>query len=914
MRALNDQDRRSQVPMHEATASRKYFEPTALSYMSSNLKNSKFRTLPADGIPNLIASPTPSIVTDCESLDVLTTSANRSLESSSYSTCLVSPLSFNHATEDNIYPHDNNEAFLSPSLNSKGRIPILFPVTKAHDTMNFWQDTDEANELVAAIAESGDSSKHVHQGCVNMPLLKIFSHLTSKITSLLGVQVPSPAFDSTLHSPEITNEEMAQDQLSNFDKGAHNERQSAGGDESLLVYDLQPHLKIGLDSTLNLPILKSISTEDDLPKIDDNYQASMEPQMSFLTPTKRLLTQNISTSLPITTQAWFTSGNYEAPNTDTSIPLSENNLQFQDNNCKPALTTIFQSSSLPKQVGLVGSIEDWNGKSPSRRRTRSVKVHSLPEFVCSLKTCTNSPGEECEKISHVDPTCAPSLPFDHVCKNKSMVEYQECETDSGCKDLHHQPQHEQRIESLPSQKAENLILIGSEHDRKGDYSRALHYYKKAYAEQSVHDQAEVEEDTLVIENTMKSIALASILHRIGLIEWKSGNYTSSSESLQQAANTMRPIWKDTNLFGLELSDILTSLGRVNTSLGQHDDGMNNCIESLQILRNLLVPSEGTGMVVSGMDEKTVPEQINTLITHDQSHKSKNKREGFIFHPAVARSLQCIGVIYDRCGKYSIAKHIFYDAIHIQRNTVGTSHIDFATSVNALGSVYEKIGKSKKAMRCFKKAKQIYIRELGEYHVDVAVALNNIGQIYHDLGNFNKSMAAYESGLNVMITIVGENHRNVSAIRHNIGLLLMEIGRVDEAMMILKDVLKSQRKSLGDNHIDIATTLDSIGEIYVKKGKLQRGLKLYHKSLQIRRKVLGTKNLHVGLSLDRIGKHHLFHAMKEGSANDAVRVLKEALEIYRLNCLPDSDFRVSTATSNLQTSCQLQKHRSKRGNS
>jgi len=493
------------------------------------------------------------------------------------------------------------------------------------------------------------------------------------------------------------------------------------------------------------------------------------------------------------------------------------------------------------------------------------------------------------------------------------------------------PYHIPKFTSTYNRSPQQSLWLenATQYEVKGNYTKARYYYDLYLAQlressNTFHPQQNkpvssdcVEEKTETSEHEIQipisyAIEMAWLLHKVGVVRWKTGEYDTSLSPLLEATSSLRHLYVNSSCdgenrksYGVGLGEILNSIGMIYFSRGECEQARMFFEESYDILKNVCTQSPpdvvhiATNKCKEGLrQQKNEYDKESGKLKPLQGSQQEAEVEitGIIMHPSMAQTIIAIGMIDDVQGKYSIALQKFKRGYYIQRRILCDDHVDIAATFNVIGITRGKMAHHKKAIKYHKKALKIYTQRLGKNHVDVAVTQNNIGQIYYLLGNFTKSMVAFTESLRVMKVALGESHRNVAASLHNISLIHLACGEVDEALLILKDVFKSQRKALGDDHMDVALTLESIGDAYERKGRLDRGIKLYKKALRIRRNAYGKSHLYVAFTLDRIGKSLMSHGK---DLKEAMRRFHEALNLYQLNGLLNEDERVILARTNLQ---------------
>ena len=439
--------------------------------------------------------------------------------------------------------------------------------------------------------------------------------------------------------------------------------------------------------------------------------------------------------------------------------------------------------------------------------------------------------------------------------------------------------------------------------------------------------------------------VADVLHEIGIIHWKAGSYSESLLALQDALTiyqqclivspmstqsvvdeaTGRKISKNTDAD--TLADVLVSFGRVHFSVGAYDNAMKYYSEALYIQTDVYAVDPLLENVLSGDNDAELPgiyeNQVNTASFYKQSTppveaplspsskrtKAKKRRKAAIDHPGIARTTICIGMVYEKRGKYARAMRYYKDGMRTQRASLGevggsvTNHVDLAATLNAVGALYEKTGEHALAMKYFDEALSIYRSQLGTEHPDIAVTLNNIGHVHFQRAEYEAAMHSFENALRIMKICLGESHRNVAATMHNIGLVYAACNQHEKALKLYRDVLTFQRAALGDFHFDVAVTLDSVGSAYEGQGRYDKAAKFYGKALRIRREALGREHLFVAMTLDRLGR---FHLERDRDYGKAIRRLEEARVIYVANSIPADDPRVTGIVAVIEAAQNLKR--------
>ena len=89
-------------------------------------------------------------------------------------------------------------------------------------------------------------------------------------------------------------------------------------------------------------------------------------------------------------------------------------------------------------------------------------------------------------------------------------------------------------------------------------------------------------------------------------------------------------------------------------------------------------------------------------------------------------------MYWETGDLEKAKEYYEWALKIQKQQLGTNHVDVASSYNNLGTVYSKTGDLEKAEEYYEWALEIKKEQLGANHVSVATSYSNLGTVYWEM--------------------------------------------------------------------------------------------------------------------------------------------------------------------------------------
>eukprot|EP00797_Seminavis_robusta_P010195 Sro174_g076730.1 Tetratricopeptide repeat (560) ;mRNA; r:65653-67332 len=398
---------------------------------------------------------------------------------------------------------------------------------------------------------------------------------------------------------------------------------------------------------------------------------------------------------------------------------------------------------------------------------------------------------------------------------------------------------------------------GDRLEQQGRLQEALHYYGLCF-------QLEEALDTSLDDS-------AAIHLKIGIVYWKMSAYQESLNALyfvlSMYEDALGPTWLEQspnflNATTLAVSETFLLLGRVHLSLGESDEARDHVKQCLSVL------------------------------------STSHHMEDDLIHPIFARALHSLGMTYEACGRHSKALKYYYEALNMQRQVYGNSHVDVAASLASIGSLQEKLGSYDMAMKCLVDALAIYESQptLEGCQVDIGSILTLIGWICFLQGHDESAMEAYQESVDNFTAVLGPNHRNVASVRVQIGMIHNKCGRCEEALATYKAALTLQRRALGDVHEDVAITLDAMATSYDGLGKYRKAISTLDEALHIRRGALGKRHLDVGKTFANLGDLHL-KIQKEQLARQCY---SNAFKIFQANEVPSDDMRLQAVSRSLQT--------------
>jgi tetratricopeptide (TPR) repeat protein len=152
-----------------------------------------------------------------------------------------------------------------------------------------------------------------------------------------------------------------------------------------------------------------------------------------------------------------------------------------------------------------------------------------------------------------------------------------------------------------------------------------------------------------------------------------------------------------------------------------------------------------------------------------------EKEG-LDHPAVALSLNNLGLLHKARGDYTQAESAYLFALAHGEKARGANHPSVAKTLNNLAALYEVQGRYDKALAHYQRSLSIKEWAFGPYHLSVALSLNNLAGLYCKQGHYAQAEPLYRRALTIREIRLGLNHPLVAASLDNLASLYRSTNR------------------------------------------------------------------------------------------------------------------------------------------
>jgi tetratricopeptide (TPR) repeat protein len=264
-----------------------------------------------------------------------------------------------------------------------------------------------------------------------------------------------------------------------------------------------------------------------------------------------------------------------------------------------------------------------------------------------------------------------------------------------------------------------LKVIGMVHAKTGDLDLAMSFFSEAM--------------TMLRSSGGDNIASggetqASILTRMASIHVKKADLTQAMDHYREAYELTVQNRGTTN--HQDVAGILHYIGGVLHKRGEYDDAMDCYQEAIRIYHSTLGPGNpivaGTLVMVGSIHYKR--RNLDSAMMFYREALRLNRDVYGLHHPDIAPILKSIGTILTKKGEYHEAYDVFRDVLSIKCTIHGTGHPEVASAYKSLGNVHYKLGELADAERQYRHALNIYRRTRGEDHADTIGARTTIDHI------------------------------------------------------------------------------------------------------------------------------------------------------------------------------------------
>jgi tetratricopeptide (TPR) repeat protein len=170
------------------------------------------------------------------------------------------------------------------------------------------------------------------------------------------------------------------------------------------------------------------------------------------------------------------------------------------------------------------------------------------------------------------------------------------------------------------------------------------------------------------------------------------------------------------------------------------------------------------------------------------------------------------------GRYARGETYARKSLELRMRSSGGDVRETAADLAALAGLLDAQGKDAEAERLYEQALSIFERALGQDHYEVAVSLDNLAAIHFSRGNTMLAEAYYWWALNNKKRTLGDDHPDVAMTLNNMAVMFTAQGKLDEAEQMHKSALTIVVRALDPSHPHISTCAENYAELLRDRGR------------------------------------------------------------------------------------------------
>ncbi|HAZ00977.1 MAG: hypothetical protein A2W95_06680 [Bacteroidetes bacterium GWA2_40_14] len=314
------------------------------------------------------------------------------------------------------------------------------------------------------------------------------------------------------------------------------------------------------------------------------------------------------------------------------------------------------------------------------------------------------------------------------------------------------------------------------------------------------------------------------LINLGIIYFRSGNYTKASDNFNHALIIAK---KHNDL--TSISNITNNLGTVYKEMGKYPEALdcfNQSVGSYQQLNDKI--GESASLTNIGILFKELG-NYNQAVTYIA--KSLQIKREIQAQDKIPASLIILGDIYCEWKKFELAIDYYYEALDLSKKSENIA--DQATALYGLAQVYQKTDVYPKALDLLTEAAQMF--ESVDSKKELAQTLNNMGVVYstklNDVKNADQFFKRAETYYLEMDLKVG-----LAELEHNKGIHYYNQGLWDKAIASFEQ--SNKLKPYSTYHL--FSNYNFLAECNIKINNLPAAIFSYQKALQYKDSILNDR--------------------------------------------------------------------------
>ena len=344
--------------------------------------------------------------------------------------------------------------------------------------------------------------------------------------------------------------------------------------------------------------------------------------------------------------------------------------------------------------------------------------------------------------------------------------------------------------------------------------------------------------------------------------------TSPREMLARVAERIDRELRDQPLVRARLK---TTLGRIRTNLGHHQEARAQLEEALALRETHLGPDRpetaetlhALGILFSEQGDYPACRRCfsRALEIHERVYGPE--------HPLTAASLTYVAFAQWRLGQFDGARVAFERALPIRERELGPEHAAVAETLYLQAILLADSGQLENAAAGARRSLAIREKRLGRDDIAAGRSAGLLGAVLLNLQSPGQALPYLERALSIAERRLGPEHDGVADPLVNLGWALLGTGDVNAAQERFDRALRVTESTVGAAHPRAADALDGLGQVALRRGDHALARQCFERGLAIREGSLGADHPYVARSLRGLS----LAASAAGDAKGALEFLK-----------------------------------------
>jgi len=368
----------------------------------------------------------------------------------------------------------------------------------------------------------------------------------------------------------------------------------------------------------------------------------------------------------------------------------------------------------------------------------------------------------------------------------------------------------------PEIRAELMEQIAGIYMHLGEFRKAVHFSGLAL----------LKKQSLYGPDSPESAHVESLW---GSCLWKIGNYRQAEATLRHTLALQKRDSKKE-----EISETLSSLGALYSTLGRYNEAAAAHQEALKISREIFGP-ESAQAAADLQNLGVVRWSQGRLGEAEKAVRGSQRIRLHIFGEDSVENATCLhnlASILSDAKKYMEAEECFRRAIFLREKIYRAAHPDLALSISGLSGVLMHEGKEEESLALAERAVEITRRIYGSHHTGLAIQLNNLGYRFYNFNSLDKAEACFREALEIWEGTLPSDHPNLTTALSNIGMILFTKGDLAKAEAFLRKSLTCQENSANPAFGNMCLSLVNLGRILDAEGKSEEALEKLEEARRI----------------------------------------------------------------------------------